>query len=334
MNDGVRDLGNGCFAYLQDCNQGSGWGWSNSGLIVDGDQALLIDTLRDERLTAHMLGAYRDATGLAARDIGTLLNTHRDGDHTYGNRLMEHARILATPECARGIAERPPSAFKTLLDNRPKGFVGDFIFELYGPPFDFEGVDPVLPTETFEQRLTLAVGDKTVELLKLGPAHTDGDAIAVVPGDRTVFTGDLVFYTNTPVLWSGPVSNWLAALDHILSLDIDTVVPGHGPLTDKNGVRKTREYLIYIEAEARRRFDAGMPLEEAVQDIALGEFEDWGGSERIVINLNRLYADFSGKPATTDFQTMIAMMAPYAERARKRRTGSTPGAPPAACCPH
>jgi glyoxylase-like metal-dependent hydrolase (beta-lactamase superfamily II) len=173
-----------------------------------------------------------------------------------------------------------------------------------------------------------------VELLKLGPAHTDGDAIAVVPGDRTVFTGDLVFYTNTPVLWSGPVSNWLAALDHILSLDIDTVVPGHGPLTDKNGVRKTREYLIYIEAEARRRFDAGMPLEEAVQDIALGEFEDWGGSERIVINLNRLYADFSGKPATTDFQTMIAMMAPYAERARKRRTGSTPGAPPAACCPH
>ena len=120
MTDGVRDLGNGCLAYLQDCNQGSGWGWSNSGLIVDGDEALLVDTLRDEKLTAHMLDAYRDASGLAAGDISTLLNTHRDGDHTYGNRLMRHARILATPECARGIAERPPGVFKTLLDSRPQ----------------------------------------------------------------------------------------------------------------------------------------------------------------------------------------------------------------------
>jgi glyoxylase-like metal-dependent hydrolase (beta-lactamase superfamily II) len=247
---------------------------------------------------------------------------------------MAHARILATPECARGIAERPPSVFKALLDNRPQGIVGDFIFDLYGPPFDFEGIEPALPTEVFEQSLSLKVGDKQVELLKVGPAHTDGDAIAFVPQDRTVFTGDIVFYTNTPVLWSGPASNWIAALDRILSMDVETVVPGHGPLTDKRGVAKTREYLVYIQAEARKRFDAGMPMAEAVQDIALGEFEDWGGSERIVINLHRLYAEFSGEHPTNDFATLIAMMAPYAERARKRRGSAGPGGPHGACCPH
>lgn len=333
MVDGVRDLGNGCLCYLQDCNQGSGWGYSNSGLIVDSGQALLVDTLRDERLTHRMLEEYRKVTGLAARDIGTLVNTHRDGDHTFGNRLMAHARILATPECAKGMRERGPEAFQAILDARPQGIIGDFILSVYGPPFDFVGLKPNLPTELVEQNLILRVGEKTVELLKLGPAHTDGDMIAVVPSERTVFTGDIVFYTNTPVVWAGPVSNWIAAIDRILAMDIETVVPGHGPVTDKAGVRKTRDYLVFIEDAARKRFDAGMTLEEAVQDIALGEFEDWGGSERIVINLYRLYAQFRGDKPVFNMRAMLAIMAPYAERARKRRGAKSPGPPPS-CCPN
>jgi cyclase len=334
MADGVRDFGNGCLCYLQDCNQGSGWGWSNSGLIVDAGEALLVDTLRDERLTHTMLESYRKATGLAPRDIGTLVNTHSDGDHTFGNRLMEHARILATPECKTGIAERGPTMFQRLLDNRPQGIVGDFILKLYGPPFDFVGIEPKLPTELVEQSLTVTVGNKTVELLKVGPAHTDGDMIAVVPSERTVFTGDILFYTNTPVLWSGPASNWIGALDRILSMDIETVVPGHGPVTDKSGVRKMREYLVFIQAEARKRFDAGMPIEEAIQDVALDEFEDWGGSERIVVNLMHLYAEFQGEKPVFNFPALITKMAHYAERARRRRGAKAPRAPSTPCGPH
>jgi len=333
MADGVRDLGNGCLCYLQDCNQGSGWGFSNSGLIVDGAEGLLIDTLRDERMTLKMLEDYRKVTGLAARDIGTLVNTHRDGDHTFGNRMMAHARILATPECAKGMMERGPAAFQRILDTRPPGPIGDFILAVYGPPFDFVGIQPKLPTDLVEHSRTLTVGDKKVELLKVGPAHTDGDMIAIVPSERTVFTGDIVFYTNTPVIWAGPVSNWIAAIDRILAMDIETVVPGHGPVTDKSGVRKTRDYLVFIQSAARERFDAGMSIEEAVQDIALGEFEDWGGSERIVINLQRLYAEFKGEKPVFDMRGMIALMAPYAERARKRR-GTRPPAPVIPNCPH
>ncbi len=334
MADGVRSFGNGCHCYLQDCNQGSGWGWSNSGLICDSGEAVLIDTLRDERLTHTMLQEYQHATGLAVKDIGTLVNTHGDGDHTYGNRLMEHARILSTPECKTKMQNRPPSVFQSILENRPTGAVGDFIFDLYGPPFDFIGVKPALPTELVEKSRSIMVGTKVVELLKVGPAHTEGDMIAVVPSERTVFTGDIVFYTNTPVLWTGPASNWIAALDHILSLDVETVVPGHGPVTDKAGVRKTKEYLVYIQDAARNRYEAGMSVQEAVQDIALGEFEDWGGSERIVLNLNRLYAEFSGTAPITDFPVLVAMMAPNAERARKRRGAKSPEPPPPTCGAH
>src|ERR1700736_6784441 len=79
FSKGLHDLGNGQYAYLQPSGT---WGFSNAGLIVDGEESLLVDTLFDERLTGEMLDVMRDATGLGASDITTLVNTHAHGDHT------------------------------------------------------------------------------------------------------------------------------------------------------------------------------------------------------------------------------------------------------------
>lgn len=334
FKEGVHDLGNGNYAYLQDPNQGSGWGWSNGGLITDHDQSLLVDTLRDENLTLKMLDALRDATGLAACDIGTLVNTHRDADHTYGNRLMQHARIIAAEACVAGMKELSPDLMRRLLHNRPEGIVGDFLFTLLGPPFDFETIESVFPNDTFTGRRDVKVGDKTVELIEVGPAHTGGDVLVHVPSDRVVYTGDIVFLTNTPIIWSGPARNWITALDLMLDMDVDTIVPGHGPITDKKGVRKVKEYLEHVERESRRRFDAGMNEMEAVQDISLEEFEHWGGAERIVVNVIQMYKQFRNDPTPVNIPEAFALMAPYALRARKRRS-EAPSAPAAkGCCPH
>lgn len=316
-SEGVYNLGNGAFAYLQDCNKGSGWGWSNSGLITDHEESLLVDTLRDEKLTVAMLEAYRDATGLKPREIGTLVNTHRDADHTYGNRLMSHARIVASEACARQMRDRPPSAITALLRNRPAGVIGDYIFKLFGPPFEFEGLEPTLPNDTFTGRRDLNVGDKHVHLIEVGPAHTEGDVLVHVPANRTVYTGDIVFLTNTPVIWAGPHENWIAALDEVLAMDIDTVVPGHGPITDKKGVAKVKDYIQHVETQSRLRYEAGMKVEEAIQDIALGEFDDWGGAERIVPNVLYFYRRFRGDTNRDDLREAMALMAPLAMRARR-----------------
>lgn len=331
MEDHVEDLGNGAYCYLQDTNRGSGWGWSNSGLIVDSGEAVMVDTLRDEVLTGNMLSAYTDMTGLKPRDIGTLINTHNDGDHTYGNRLMRHARIMASRECAAMMAERPPTLFQNALDNLPKGIVGEFMFELWGPPFQFRGVEPSLPNEYVKDGQQIKVGNKTVRIIHVGSAHTIGDIMVHVPEDKILFTGDIVFLNNTPILWSGPAGNWIRALDNILEMDVETIVPGHGPVTDKNGVRKTREYLVYVEDEARKRFDAGLSLEDAIQDIALGQFEDWGGSERIVANVERIYAQLRGIEPTKDVYQLIAMMAHYVERARRKKGDAIPDGGKCAC---
>jgi len=89
---GLTDLGNGTFAYLQP--DGS-WGWSNAGLITDGDQSLLVDTLFDLHLTREMLASMRDAAPKAAAQIGTLVNTHHNGDHCYGNECVHGAEIIS-----------------------------------------------------------------------------------------------------------------------------------------------------------------------------------------------------------------------------------------------
>jgi len=99
---GLHDLGRGCYSYLQP--DGS-WGWSNAGLIVDGEANLLVDTLFDLKLTREMLEQMRAAVP-AARSIGRLVNTHSNGDHTFGNQLVKDAEIIASRACAEEMKEK------------------------------------------------------------------------------------------------------------------------------------------------------------------------------------------------------------------------------------
>ena len=138
------------------------------------------------------------------------------------------------------------------------GVLGEFLGRIFGP-FEFEGITVRKPDETFEGELTLSVDGTEVRLIEVGPAHTRGDIVVHVPGQKVVFTGDILFVGGHPIVWAGPVRNWVAALDRILAMDVDTVVPGHGPVVDKTAVGDEREYLLWVEREAKGRFDAGMP---------------------------------------------------------------------------
>lgn len=332
----LHDLGSGLYAYTQ--LPGS-WGWSNAGLISDGDQSLLVDTLFDRRLTAEMLEAMRGASPAANR-IGTVVNTHGNGDHCYGNGLFADAEIIGTPGCVADLREAPPSRNRLLLRaagvlkslgaaGRPLGWVlgcagirrvallaeaGPLALPLF-EAFDFADNDVVLPNRVFQGELTLTVGSKQVQLIEMGPAHTRGDAVVWVPGHKTLFAGDLLFKDAHPVIWQGPVSNWIAACKRLLGMDIETVVPGHGPLTDKSGLREMLHYLETLTRETRRRFDAGLSVEEASLDIALDEFDRWIDSERVYVNVHTLYREFRGDPEAADILAMFAGMA----RVRARR---------------
>jgi cyclase len=334
---GLREIGDGCWAYMQ---PNGSWGWNNAGLICDGEASLLVDTLFDTRLTAQMLEAMRAAVP-AAKTIGTVVNTHANGDHCWGNQLVRDAEIIASRRGAAEMSEIPPTLMAKLEKiarlsmrlgpvGRGIGWLADklgvellasvveaapFVLEIFGP-FEFEGIELVLPTRTFDDALSLKVGDKRVELIEVGPAHTKGDVIVHVPDDRVVFTGDILFIGGHPIVWEGPVSNWIRACERIEAMDVDAIVPGHGAMTDKAGVRRVREYLAYVQEQARGRYDAGMSAFEAAKDIDLREFETWADKERIVVNVDTLYREFSGRGPRKSAVPCFAAMARFAGKAR------------------
>ena len=88
---GLHEVADGCHAYLQ---PDGGWGYSNAGLVVGDGASMLVDTLFDLRLTAEMLAAMSHVTGPAP--IGTVVNTHANGDHCYGNQLVADREIIAS----------------------------------------------------------------------------------------------------------------------------------------------------------------------------------------------------------------------------------------------
>ena len=312
---GLHETGNGIYAYLQ---PDGGWGWSNAGLIVDDGSSLLVDTLFDAVLTREMLDVMADASGVTAEAIDTVVNTHANGDHTHGNGLCTKAEVIASEASAREMESFTPAMMQSFMDSAETlGEAGDYLKDVFGP-FDFASVAEKLPTKTFSDELRLNVGAKSIHLLEVGPAHTRGDVLVHVPEDRTIFTGDILFIEGTPLMWTGPVANWIRACDRIIGLDPEVIVPGHGPITDVAGVAQVKAYLQYIEGEARARFDAGLSVREAALDIALGDFDRWIDAERIAINVDTLYREFSGIKGSTDTLEMFGLMAEVRRLRRQR----------------
>lgn len=304
---GLHEIADGVWAYLQ---PDGGWGWSNAGLISGGDSSLLVDTLFDLRLTAEMLDQMRAMTP-AARSIATVVNTHANGDHCYGNSLLGDAEIIATARCAEEMLQLPPATMAALLRSADSlGAAGQFAQKIFSP-FSFEDVPLAVPTRTFEQQLELRVGDRAVSLLEVGPAHTAGDAVVHLADEGIVFTGDILFHGGHPIVWAGPVANWITACDRVLALHPTVVVPGHGPLATPAALEDLKEYFELLSREARTRFDAGMTALDAARDIDLGPYAGWSEGERVVANVHALYRDF-GDQAPSDALTLMGEMAALA----------------------
>jgi cyclase len=326
------EIGEDDFAYLQ--GNGS-WGFSNAGLVTSRGDALLVDTLYDLHLTRRMLDTMRRRTP-AAGNIETVVNTHANGDHCWGNQLLRDADIVASRSAAEEMRELPPMLMKTLVQasklslnfgegvRRATNFLGRigiaraasfgdaarFVVDKFGG-FDFEGIELCPPTTTFDGQLTIEVGDKRVELLEVGPAHTRGDVIVHVPSARAVFTGDILFIGAHPIAWEGPVENWIRACERIAALDVDAIVPGHGPVTDKAGVLRVKAYWEFLLRETRLRFEGGMPAEDAARDIPLADFADWRDEERVAVNVDTIYRQLSHDRSKPDPLAMLARMARF-----------------------
>ncbi|MET3987295.1 MBL fold metallo-hydrolase [Streptomyces sp. PvR034] len=261
----------GVFAYIQ---PDGGWCLNNAGFVTGGGRSLLVDTAATERRAL----ALRDAiTSTGSPLPRTVVNTHHHGDHTYGNAVFTpEALVLGHDRC------------------RSEQLDAGRQLELIWPETDFGALPITAPDLTYSERATVHVGDTEVEVIHPGVAHTVGDSVVWLPRQRTVFTGDLVFAEGTPFLAMGSLAGSLRALELLRALDAETVVPGHGPLTDPSAYEATERYLRYVDQLAREGKERGDTPLEVARRADLGEFALWRESERLVANLHRAYAELDG----------------------------------------
>lgn len=276
----LREVAPGVFAWVQ---ADGTWWINNAGAVHAGGEVVLVDTCATRRRTQAFLDAVSAATGGAP--VTVALNTHLHGDHVYGNALLPPTTVIAAHELTR------------------QGVLADFILAntppVWSPTPDW-GIDAVrAPSLTFRDEITLHAGDKPIVARHPGfAAHTLGDAVAWLPEDRVLFTGDLVFHGVTPLIAMGSLSGALKSLDWLRTFDPLVVVPGHGPLVE--GPQWTEvlaahaRYYEFVANTAESATSRGLTPLEAAREADLGEFAALPDSERLVLNLHRAYADTNG----------------------------------------
>jgi glyoxylase-like metal-dependent hydrolase (beta-lactamase superfamily II) len=306
---GLHEIGDRLYTYLQ---PDGGYGWSNAGLVLSDGTSLLVDTLFDLKCTREMLESMQPVVDKSP--IGSVINTHGDPDHCWGNQLVpREARIYSTSAALAELQQLSPAVIRQMADGGLGAEADEFVQLVFGP-FDFADIEVRQPDETVDERRTLLVGGRSVEFIPMGPAHTKGDAVAYVPDSAVVFSGDIVFSSGTPVTWEGPLSSWLDAIDRIVALEPSLVVAGHGPVTDLEGLTTLQGYLRFVQEEASARHAAEVDFEEAIHDIDLGQYSGWQYAERIVPNVDAVYRELEPEAPARSRVDLLALMGAYRKR--------------------
>ena len=291
----LRRLAPDVYAYTQASGPGvDNASLSNAGMIAGPAGLLAVDTLGPPIHAKAFKAAAETAT---RKTFGRVINTHHHRDHTNGNCFFASAEIVSSDYTRQATIDDGIPAHP--YENRPEWQAG--MNELTLAP----------PTTTLRGGATYRYGGITVEVIPNYPAHTFGDLMVYLPEYKILFAGDVAFYYVTPAGHNAHITKWIEAIDRIGRMDVDLIVPGHGPIGTKAELSQTRAYLELIAEETRKRYAMGMSPGRAAADLPLGRFNSWTNPERNAWNVVRLYAEFAGtlKPE----QDLVAQNAAVAE---------------------
>jgi cyclase len=202
----------------------------NVGVYVTSEGVILIDDKFDQDHDAIM-AAVKQAT---PQPVKYVISTHYHADHSGGNAKMYGAGvdIISTANSRKNIVEKKQS-------NAPPG---------------------VMPARiVFTDETSVFLGGKEVRAHYYGRGHTNGDAVIYFPALRTIHTGDLMAGTTPLVDYGGggSVVDWTKTLDGALQLDFDTVIPGHGPVTNKAGLQAYRDNIVKMRDRVTKEIRSG-----------------------------------------------------------------------------
>jgi cyclase len=276
----LKQLAPNVYAYQQQGGTGRlNAGISNAGLFVGEDSLLVFDSLGYPVQSKAFIAAAKKAGG--GKPIGHLINSHHHGDHVAGNQFFLPAQISSHPYCRQEVLKAIPGTPASWP--KAEGLADGTEARKLAPP-----------TVTFEDNLIYNIGGNVVEFRFAGPAHTWGDLVAYLPQHKILFAADLAFFHLVPYCHNAHISKWMESIDKVMKMDVDVIVPGHGPVGGKKDLAESGEYFRFMKTEVKKRYDAKMSPGAAAADIKMGKYDNWMGPERLLMNTVRLYDEFKG----------------------------------------
>jgi cyclase len=276
----IQEVADGIFTVVH--GQGE-VGVSNATFVVERNHAFVVDTMTFPEMTEGMV---REIQRHGA-SVDTVLNTHHHIDHMGGNQVFADAHIIAHPASIRTVQQLGlPAA----------------IYDRLMPQFQgrFADLSLVIP-EPLQEHI---VPFRKAQLLTFTPAHTPADVAVWFPETRVLLTGDICFIGVTPLAVNGLISGWIAALDALIALTPDVVVPGHGPVGTLADLVVLREYFTATQHLGREAVAKKLSLQDALAEFDPGPVTAWIEAERHAINLERVMQEARGEISPTDLSKM------------------------------
>ncbi|MHB8879187.1 MAG: MBL fold metallo-hydrolase [Myxococcaceae bacterium] len=218
-------------------------GGGNSAVYLHGPEALVVDAKMGDFARRLRSGVEKDLQ----RSVRRIVLTHLHGDHTQGLKAFPGVgAVLVHPRTRARLLE------------------ADGAGALRGVPFAEVG-----------SQVELLLGGEEVRVLHLGVAHTDGDLVVLFPREKVLVAGDLVLEGYEPFADEengGDIRGFKRALDELMKLEFDQVVPGHGGVMDRAGAQRYRDYLAALEEAVGEQLAEGASEDGAVQAVKLPQF--------------------------------------------------------------
>jgi cyclase len=286
-----------------------GGAYSNAGIIDIGGHTLIFDAFDTPAAALDLLQAVKD---YAFNDQISVLLSHHHFDHRGGLQVFPPSTPIISTYITRQLileSENDPDysiegeleemqeyreellhQLETQADERwltnlkaSISHLDHFIKAI--PTFNAQ-----IPDQTFEKKIRFYGSEMTAELVHAGSGHTLSDSYLLLSGDRVAFIGDIGFFQCHPYLLDSDPDGWRSILHRLLKLDVDTIIPGHGPKGSKEDLSLLIDYLDILELNAQQFLNVGRSKQDASELDIPAPFHRWSyGINRFAPNMRFFY---------------------------------------------
>ncbi|TAN44201.1 MAG: MBL fold metallo-hydrolase [Nitrospirae bacterium] len=226
---------------------------ANAGIIIGEKGVVVVDTLISAKESKRFV---KDIKAVTNKPLKYVVNTHGHLDHTFGNAEFSKrgAVIAAHKNCLTNMKKNGEATLKNAKN-----------FGLSEK--DMKGTKIAYPSLTFGDRMEIDLGGQTIELIATGHSHSDDSVLVYLPDKKILFAGDVLFTGYHPYIGDGNITEWVKTIDRILAMDVDKIVPGHGPVSTKKDLEEMKNYLMAFDKKAKELCAASKDIKYIIDEL-------------------------------------------------------------------